>query len=501
MSRVLSGRPGAPGMRVGRAVLHDPLKRSLRAPPIGDARVRLASALQRADADLGLLQAHVPLSDEASIIGFQRELLRDPELLARIHASIDRLGVEAAVTEALDHYGALLLSLEDPILRERAADLRDVEQRILRALTGDEAAVAFDDPVVLVARQLLPSELAAIDATMLAGVCLAGAGPSSHVVILARALGVPVVLFDAAALHSISADERLLVDGSRGIVVVEPSASQVAEASESEGHRVHRDVLKHDLRLTAVVGSLAEAQSAHARGAAGIGLLRSEFLFADSSSTAAPSVAEQTAAYRAVADCFPEQPVTIRLFDAGGDKPLSFLSAGKQTNPALGTRGVRLLLEHPGLMRDQITAIAALADARIRVLVPMVTDIGELLRTREIFDSVCGGLVDPARPKFGVMIEVPAAALMADVLIQHVDFFSIGTNDLAQFTLAADRDDAHYASYGDGLHPAVLRLIEMTVQAAHACGKPVSVCGEAAGRMDVAAALIGLGVDELAVGM
>jgi phosphoenolpyruvate-protein kinase (PTS system EI component) len=210
-------------------------------------------------------------------------------------------------------------------------------------------------------------------------------------------------------------------------------------------------------------------------------------------------VAEQIAAYRAVAECFPDQPITIRLFDAGGDKPLPYLSAGREANPALGMRGVRLLLEHPGLMCDQIAAIAALADARIRVLVPMVTDIGELLRAREIFDAVCGGLVDQARPKFGAMIEVPAAALMADVLIEHVDFFSIGTNDLAQFTLAADRDGARYAAYGDALHPAVLKLIEMTVSAAHAHGKPVSVCGEAAGR--AAAALIALGVDELAVGI
>jgi phosphocarrier protein FPr len=501
MSRVLTGRPGAPGMRVGRSVRHDSSLRAAHVQSAGDSRARLASALQRADADLEQLQHRVAFGDEAAILGFQRELLRDPELLTRIDASIDRLGVEAAVSEALEHYGALLLSLDDLILRERAADLRDVEQRLLRALAGEAAAVKFDEPVVLVAQQLLPSELAAMDGTMLAGVCLTGAGPSSHVVILARALGVPVVLFDAAALREIPLGVRLLVDGLRGSVVVDPNDAQTAATNESKASGVDRTSLQQRVRVTAVVGSVAEAQAARARGAAGIGLLRTEFLFVDARGAAAPSVAEQRAAYRAVAECFPEQPVTIRLFDAGGDKPLPYLSAENETNPALGMRGVRLLLEHPGIMRDQITAIAALADARIRVLVPMVTDVGEVVRAREIFDVVCGGLADHVRPKFGVMIEVPAAALMADVLIEHVDFFSIGANDLTQFTLAADRDGARYAAYGDALHPAVLKLIEMTVSAAHAHGKLVSVCGEAAGRVDVAAALIELGVDELAVGM
>jgi phosphoenolpyruvate-protein phosphotransferase len=499
MSRVLIGSPGAPGMRVGRSVLHDPRLRSASAQPRGDSRVRLKLALQRADSDLEMLQERVAFGDEAAILGFQRDLLCDPELMMRIDASIDRLGVEAAVSEALEHYGALLISLDDPILRERAADLRDVEQRLLRALAGEARVSTFDQPVVLVAQQLLPSELAAIDGTMLTGVCLAGAGPSSHVVILARALGVPVVLFDATTLREIPLDVRLLVDGLHGRVVIDPNDVEVAVANGSKVSGVDHERLKQGVRVTAVVGSLAEAQAARDRGVAGIGLLRTEFLFADSRSTAAPSVAEQIAAYRAVAECFPDQPITIRLFDAGGDKPLPYLSAGREANPALGMRGVRLLLEHPGLMCDQIAAIAALADARIRVLVPMVTDIGELLRAREIFDAVCGGLVDQARPKFGAMIEVPAAALMADVLIEHVDFFSIGTNDLAQFTLAADRDGARYAAYGDALHPAVLKLIEMTVSAAHAHGKPVSVCGEAAGR--AAAALIALGVDELAVGI
>lgn len=512
MRREVSCRAASPGVAFG--TLWDREARrgrltAIRTAADADERARLAAAIAQADDELAALQSRLGVGDAAAILDFQRELLQDPEMRARMDADIAGSGAgsdaEAAVTSATEHFAAVLEALDDRRLRERASDVRDLARRLLRALSGGaategDAGPSPGAPRILAAQRLFPSELLELDRDRIAGLCLIDVGASSHVVQLARALGMPAVSCDAAALSGVADGASVLIDGSRGWIVFDPHADEVAEAGRL---RTPEAVAGrgHPVRITAVVGSIAEARSAQARGAVGIGLLRTEFLFAESTRATAPSVAEQVELYRRIVECFPQGGATIRLFDVGGDKSLSFLRSDVGPNPALGARGLRLLFEHESVLRDQMRAIATVARSwpGIRMLVPFVTDVGELRRVRAIYDETCAELPTDAWPKFGAMIEVPAAALTADVLVEHVDFFSIGTNDLAQYTLAADRDGVQYATYGDALHPSVLRLIEMTVQAAHARGKLVSVCGEAASNGHAAKTLIDLGVDELVV--
>ncbi len=501
----------APGLARGTAV---PLQsaRLVAGPALGDPaheRRRLTAA--RADVDAAL--ARLATRDAGpGIFAAHRALLADPSLVAAAEARIAAgASAGAAWAEAIGAAGRAFADAGEDYLNARRADLLDLEQQVLAALAGGDPALQHELPehAVVVADDLLPSQLLALDATRVAAVVTAAGGPTAHVAILAAARGLPMLVAAGPAVLAIAPGTPLIVDADTGCVHVAPGesaweevgarlatqraaasrerAEAAAPASTRDGRRVHVHVN---------LGAGGETAAAVALGAEGCGLLRTEFLFADRS--AAPTVAEQAAAYRHVAAALGGRPLTVRTLDAGSDKPLRYLPLPAEPNPALGLRGLRLGLRHPELLGDQLDALLEVEGTSLRVLVPMVTDRSELREVRAALESRARARGRPC-PPLGVMIETPASALQAELFARDADFLSIGTNDLAQYTLAMDRQNAALAPRLDALHPAVLRLIARVATAGRAAGKPVAVCGGLASDPEAVPVLIGLGVDELSV--
>jgi phosphocarrier protein FPr/phosphocarrier protein len=383
-------------------------------------------------------------------------------------------------------------------MQERIADLKDIGDRVVRALAGPDALSAVELPkhAVLIAEELLPSELLSLDRNRLAAIAVERGGATSHMAIIAGSFGVPTLVAMGPSLSRVHDGQRVLVDAVVGKLVIEPAADVAERAlkGSSEAQTAAGDARTRDgqrVTLLANLGGVSEVARAAAAGAEGCGLLRSEFLFLDRDR--APNVEEQRATYQSIADALAGRPLTIRTLDIGGDKPVPFIDFGREENPALGARGVRMNLVQPELIDDQLRAIAQVQSDALKVMVPMLSSVDELRRVRERWADLSGG-----RPiKLGAMVETPAAALIAETLAQEGDFLSIGTNDLAQYALAMDRTNALLAPFIDALHPAVLRLIAMTAEAGARMGTPVSVCGNLASDPVGALLLVGFGIREL----
>ncbi|MDB5057806.1 MAG: phosphoenolpyruvate-protein phosphotransferase [Chloroflexi bacterium] len=485
--------------------------------------LRLHGALTEAAGQLEALSTDLRSrtgAAEAAVFEAQALFLHDPALLAPIEAAIleDGLQAELAIDVVFEDTTSTLETLEDSEIRARAADLRDVQQRLIAILSGDAPPTpgTLVRDTIVVAPDLLPSETAGLASDMVRGIVLAGGAPAAHVAILARGLGIPLVVGAGDTVLQVAPGRETLLDGSTGLVLVEPDEVErtrylssppppIAAPGPSASRLETGDGRR--VRLFANVGSRAEAELALRNGAEGIGLLRTEFLLATlaSSHGAVPGEDALAAAYGEIYETMAGLPVVVRAMDAGGDKPLPFLDFGQEANPALGWRGIRVLLDQPDLFAAQTRALfqaAAIHDTDIRLMLPLISNLDEFRRAREIVEQVRQEAGSTLQHQFrlGVMVEVPAAALTADALAREAEFFSIGTNDLAQYTLACDRGNPRVAQLYQVLHPAVLRLIEMSVRAAHAMGRTAAVCGEAAADPDVVPLLIGLGVDELSVG-
>jgi multiphosphoryl transfer protein len=438
-------------------------------------------------------------------------LLDDPELIAAARLEIARgRSAGAAWRAAVREAATTLQGLADPRLRERVDDLLDLETQVLAALSGAPHAPApkLPEHSILIAGELLPSQLVSLDADRVAGLAMAGGGATSHVAIIAAAMQIPALVALGPRALALRDGTELLLDAERGVLEVEPAAPRLAAtrallAARRERLTAERAAAQRECRtadgarieIFANVGSVAEAQAAVRNGAEGCGLLRTEFLFLDRESP--PDEGEQLAEYQKIADALGGRPLTIRTLDAGGDKPIAYLPQPPEDNPALGLRGVRTSLANPPLLRAQLRAILAVRPAeRCRILLPMITDMGDLSAVRTVLAEICAerGL---SLPEVGVMIETPASAVLADQLATGADFLSIGTNDLTQYTLAMDRGNAQLAARLDALHPAVLRLIERAATAASAQGRTVAVCGGLASEPLAAPLLVGLGVHEL----
>jgi phosphocarrier protein FPr/phosphocarrier protein len=376
--------------------------------------------------------------------------------------------------------------------------LKDVGEQVARALVGKDAGGAPELPhnAVLIARDLLPSELLSLDRSRLAAIAVQRGGATSHMAIIAGSFGLPTLVAIGADLSRVRDGQQVLVDAVAGKLVVEPAAdvAERALAQSRPGPSAAAEVTTRDgerVTLLANLGGISEVEGAIAAGAEGCGLLRTEFLFLDRAE--APNVEEQRACYQAIADALGGRPLTIRTLDIGGDKPVPFIDFGREENPALGARGVRISLVRAELIDDQLRAIAQVQSAALKVMIPMVSSVDELSRVRARWSELAAG-----KPiKLGAMVETPAAALLAERLAAEADFLSIGTNDLAQYALAMDRTNALLAPLIDALHPAVLRLIALTVEAGARTGTPVSVCGNLASDPVGALLLVGLGVREL----
>ena len=516
LETVLRGVCASPGSAVGQVlqVAEQRLQiRELAANPQQEREV-LERALREAVRGLQQLRDNAPGEAQQEIFRAHQELLDDPSLLEQAEALIVS-GKSAAFAwnSAIEVTAELFKGLGSTLLAERAVDLADVGQRVLKLILGvQEHALSLPDQAILIAEQLTPSQTASLDTAKVLGFATVGGGATSHVAILARALGLPAICGLSSRVLSLANGSRVLLDADRGELHTDPDPQrlqQLESLRQQQRLRQRQDLAQaaqpavtrdgHHLEVTANIASLAEAEQAMSLGGEGVGLLRSEFLYQDRSH--APSPEEQAETYRAIAQALgPTRNLVVRTLDVGGDKPLAYVPMDTEANPFLGLRGIRLCLERPELLREQFRAILASAgQARLHIMLPMVSQLTELRQARQLLDEEVRALGLAERPKLGIMIEVPSAALMADRFAPEVDFFSIGTNDLTQYTLAMDRDHPRLASQADSFHPSVLRLIARTVQAAHAHGKWVGVCGALASETLAVPLLLGLGVDELSV--
>ncbi len=474
-------------------------------------RARLQDALAAASADLDAMITRSPVKAIREIFVTHREMLSDPSLAEDAEARLAHgASAEAAWAATVDEAAQAQESLQDALLAERAADLRDVGRRVLAKLCGVEDAAEPDEAYILVTGEVGPSDVARLDPARVAGILTARGGATSHSAIVARALGIPALVGAGAAVLALAPRTPLLLDGDRGVLKVDPEPEALVRAQAEREARVARqqaaDLRKlepaitrdgHAIEVFANQGDITGTAAAVAYGAEGIGLLRTEFLFM--AHAQAPDLSTQEAEYRQVLDGLQGRPLVVRTLDVGGDKPLPYWPVPEEDNPYLGLRGIRLTLQRPEVLETQLRALMRAAEDRpMRIMFPMVGSVDEWRQARDIALRVREE-VPVTDLQLGIMVEVPSAALLAPVLAQEVDFFSVGTNDLTQYTLAIDRGHPVLSAQADGLHPSVLTLIDMTVKAAHAHGKWVGVCGELAADPHAVPVLVGLGVDELSV--
>ncbi len=513
----IAGLPASPGVAIG--VLHRHRSEAAGfAATAADPAAELAAldaALADAREELRRLAAEMTTrigAKHAAIFGAHEEFLEDPELLAEARAAIARgASAPAAWQGATEAHAAALAGLGDALLAARAADLKDVARRVLRRLVGATAqTAALPERAVVAAEDLTPSETANLDPARVVGLVTSAGGPTAHTAILARALGIPAIVAAGPAVLEIPDGTPVVIDGDRGLLRPDPDEAALAQAEQAIARGRDRAATAklaafrpavtrdgHRVEVAANVRRPEEAVEAVAAGAEGSGLVRSEFLFDERAEP--PSEDEQFELYRRLAEGFGGLPVVLRTLDAGGDKPLRFVRHPAEANPFLGLRGLRLSLAEPALFRTQIrAALRAARHGDIRLMLPMVDGLADLRAARSIIERERAELRAPP-VEVGIMVEVPSAAVMADLLASEADFFSIGTNDLTQYTLAVDRLHPTLGSRSDALDPAVLRLIDMTVRAAHRRGRWVGVCGNMAADPVAAPILVGLGVDELSV--
>ena len=450
------------------------------------ARASVRARLERRSADTRL----APAAREITIAHL--ELMDDPEVVDAARAGIAQgKSASFAWRRAIRAQVEALSALPDARLRERADDLLDLESQVLIALAGLAATPVPQLPAeaIVIARELLPSQLVALDATRLAGIALAQGGATSHVAILAAAMGVPAVVALGAPALEVPEGTTVVLDADEGRLEIEPSAVRLTEVraaltERGERARAARAAAQAECRTAdgvrigvyANIGSVAEAEAAVRNGAEGCGLLRTEFLFLERES--APAEAEQVQAYQAIADVLGGRPLTIRTLDAGGDKPIAYLRLPAEENPALGLRGVRTSLAYPELLRTQLRAVLRVTGpAQVRLLLPMIVDLTDLNAVLAQLEEARRELGRSATVPVGIMIETPASAVLSAPLAAAADFFSVGTNDLTQYTLAMDRGHPQLAPRLDALHPAVLELIARAARATAARGKHTAVCG------------------------
>jgi phosphoenolpyruvate-protein phosphotransferase/dihydroxyacetone kinase phosphotransfer subunit len=511
----LTGLPAAPGIALGpvrhlrSAELRLPTHAAL--DPEHEWRV-LDAALGRVRHDLGATRSAVSVRAgdyEASIFDAHLLFLEDEELLGKARQAI-RQGRNAAQAwnAAVLEARAAWEGLDDEYLRARAEDVAAVGRQVLERLLGQAPAAVPSAPGIVVAPDLSPAQTAVLEPSVVQGIATAFGGPTSHSAILARSLGLPAVVGLGEALLALPEDTPVALDGDAGIAYPNPPAQVSAEYEErararAEVVRAARAVAQDPattrdgttIEVAANVGSLADVPAALAAGADGVGLLRTEFLFLDRG--AMPDEEEQYEAYVGVARALEGRPLILRTLDVGADKPLPYVEQQPEANPYLGQRGLRLGLARPEVLEIQLrAALRAAAQYPVKLMFPMVATIDEFRAAVGVLEAVREETGLP-RPEVGVMVEVPSVALAADAFADEVDFFSIGTNDLTQYTLAAERGNERVAAIADPLHPAVLRLIQLVAEAGRAHGKWAGICGELAGDTLATPVLLGLGVTEL----
>lgn len=507
---LLHGVTGAPGFAMA------PSYRLDVAPVSVAPAASRGAAAEKAALDVARAEVRTHLTTRAAVGGPAGEVasahlafVDDPSLLLDAHRSIDQGGSAGQGWMAATQGFMTALQGGGDRFAERIDDLRDLERQILAALRGESLEQDVPRGAILVAREILPSQLMGLVDAGVAGICTAEGGPTSHAAIIAASMGIPMLTALGPSIEAIANGTILILDATNATVAVDPTTAEQAAASINQAQRDEQRKLaevrqyepavtidgKH-IEIFANLGSLSDAQAAVRVGAEGCGLLRTEFLFLDRPS--APDEDEQLATYQGIADALQGRPLIVRTLDIGADKPAAYVPLPHEENPALGVRGLRLGLARPDLLATQLRALIRVESHDIKIMLPMVSSLYEVQEVQAILARETAAL-RRAAPMLGIMVETPAAALIADTLAAEVAFLSIGSNDLSQYTLAMDRGNSGTAAGLDALHPAVLRLIRATVDGANRHNRWTGVCGGMAADPQAIAILVGLGVTELSV--